>query len=103
MKATQIPDENQIEVAKIQLKDVARTWWLAEDARLGKPITWDQFLKSFYKRFFPVIDQKEMEEQFIRLQQRNRTVDEYAAEFLRLSQFTPYMMADEENQANRFQ
>jgi len=43
MKAARIPDENQVEVAKIQLKDVARTWWLAEEARLEKPITWDQF------------------------------------------------------------
>ena len=39
IKAAQIPDENQVEVAKIQLKDVARTWWLAEEATLEKPIT----------------------------------------------------------------
>jgi len=71
LKATQIPDENQVEVVKIQLKDVARTWWLAEEARLEKPITWDQFLKGFYERFFPTTAQKEMEEQFIRLQQLN--------------------------------
>jgi len=30
-------------------------------------------------------------------------VDEYAAEFLRLSQFAPYMVADEEKRASRFQ
>ena len=57
-----------MKVAKIQLKDVARTWWLAEEARLEKPISWDQFLKGFYKRFFPATTQKEMEKQFIRLQ-----------------------------------
>ena len=44
-----------------------------------------------------------MEEQFIRLQQWNRSVDEYAAEFLRLSRFAPYMIADEEKRAARFQ
>ena len=60
-----------MEVAKIQLKDVARTWWLAEEARLEKPITWDQFLKGFCERFFPVMAQKEMDDQFIRLQQLN--------------------------------
>ena len=85
-----------MEVAKIQLKDVARTWWLAEEARLDKPITWDQFCKIFYDRFFPTTAQKEMEEQFIRLQQWNRSVDEYATEFLRLSRFAPYMVTDEE-------
>ena len=41
LKTARIPDENQVEVAKIQLKDVARTWWLAEEARLERPITWD--------------------------------------------------------------
>ena len=78
-----------MEVAKIQLKDMARTWWLAEEARLEKPITWDQFSSGFYERFFPTTAQKEMEEQFIKLQQLNRSVDEYATEFLRLSRFAP--------------
>ena len=44
-----------------------------------------------------------MEEQFIKLQQWNRSVDEYVAEFLRLSRFAPYMVADEEKRASRFQ
>jgi len=26
---------------------------LAEETRLEKPVTWDQFLKSFYERFSP--------------------------------------------------
>jgi len=52
-------------VIKIQLRDVARTWWLAEEATLEKPIMWDQFTKGFYERFFPATAQKEMEEQFI--------------------------------------
>ena len=39
LKAAWIPDGNQVKVAKIQLKDVARTWWLAEEASLEKPIT----------------------------------------------------------------
>jgi len=103
LKAARVPEEDQVEVAKIQLKDVARNWWIAEEARLEKPITWDQFSKSFYDRFFPTTAQKEMEEQFIRLQQWNRSVDEYAAEFLRLSRFAPYMIADEEKRASRFQ
>ena len=38
-----------------------------------------------YEMFFPAMAQKEMEEQFIRLQQLNQSVDEYAAEFLTLS------------------
>ena len=85
LKAARIPDENQVEMAKIQLKAISRTWWLAEEMRLDKPISQDQFSKSFYERFFPTLAKKEIEEQFIRLHQWNWSVDKYAAEFLRLS------------------
>ena len=44
-----------------------------------------------------------MEQQFINLRHESRTVDEYATEFLRLSRFAPYMVAEEEDRANRFQ
>ena len=49
LKVARVPNENQVEVAKIQLKDMARTWWLAEEARLKKSITWDQFLKDLWE------------------------------------------------------
>jgi len=39
-------------VAKIQLKDVARTCF-SRKVRLEKLISLDQFSKSFYERFFP--------------------------------------------------
>jgi len=44
-----------------------------------------------------------MEQQFVNLRQGSRTVNEYAAEFLSLSRFAPYMVGKDENQANRFQ
>ena len=102
LNAARVPQESQVEVAKIQLKDIARTWWLAEEARLERPITWTTFSKSFYSRFFPATARKDMAEQFIRLQQGDKSVDQYAAEFLRLSRFAPYMIADEEDRASRF-
>jgi len=30
--------------------------------QLEKPITWDQFSKGYYERFFPITAQKEIEE-----------------------------------------
>ena len=53
LNVAQVPKENQVEVPKIQLKVIVRTWWLAEEARLDKPIILDQVSKSFYERFFP--------------------------------------------------
>ena len=44
-----------------------------------------------------------MEERFINLKQWNRSVDDYAVEFSRLSRFAAYMVADEAKRVSRFQ
>ena len=51
LKVARILGENQVEVAKIQLKDVARTWWLGEEARLEKPISWDNSRRASMRDF----------------------------------------------------
>jgi len=40
---------------------------------------------------------REMIEQFMKLKQWDKSVDEYAAEFLSLGQFAPSLVADEED------
>jgi hypothetical protein len=91
LKAARVPEADQVEIVKIQLADIARSGWLAEEARLTPPITWKKFTDGFYERFFPSTAQQDMEEEFINLKQSHRTVDEYAAEFLRLSRVVKYM------------
>jgi len=70
---------------------------------LEKPVAWEKFTESVYERFPPKTTRREMKQQFINLRQGSSTVDEYAAKFLRLSRFASYMVADEEDWANRFQ
>lgn len=67
LRAARIPPENRVDIVKIQLKDVARAWWLAEEPRLEKPVTWKAFSESFYAQFFPATAQREMEQKFIEL------------------------------------
>ena len=73
-----------------------------EEAKLLAPITWKQLSDGFYERFFPKTAMKDMEEQFIALQQGGRSVDAYAAEFLRLSRFALNLVSTEECRADRF-
>jgi len=103
LEAANIPAADQVKVVKIQFTDIARSWWLSEEAKHPGPITWKQFSDSFYERFFPKTAKRQMEHEFINLTQGTRTVDQYAAEFLRLSRFAPSMVADEEDKANRLQ
>ena len=58
MKAIRIADEDQVKVAKIQVRHVVTVWWIAEEAKLEKSFTWGQFSKSFYERFFPKMAHK---------------------------------------------
>ena len=44
-----------------------------------------------------------MQSQFMNLKQMDKSVEAYAAEFLRLSRFSPQMVADEADRADRFQ
>ena len=53
MTVARIPEDNQVEVIKLHIKDMAKNWWKATEATLQKPISWDQFSKSFLERFFP--------------------------------------------------
>ena len=51
LEAANIPAADQVKVVKVQLTDVARTWWLAEVNIQGQA-TWKQFSDSFLERFF---------------------------------------------------
>lgn len=54
LKAARIPKENQVEVVYIQLTNVARTWWLAEEIKYHEPLTWEKFMEAFHTRIFPI-------------------------------------------------
>lgn len=103
LKAVNVSEADYVKVVKVQLIDVARTWWLAEEAKAQAPHTWKQFSDGFFERFFPESAQKDLEEKFIALKQWDRYVDVNAAEFLRLSHFAPYMVATEKKRVKRFQ
>ena len=76
LNAARVPKDDQVELIKIKLVDVAQTWWIAQ---LEKLVPWEKFTESFYERFFPKTAKMEMEQQFNNLQQGSRSVDEYAA------------------------
>ena len=103
LKAARVPEDERVDVMGIQLTDLAHIWWTNETERLGPgPIYWDVFATAFLEKFFPSTARYEMERRFITLVQGNRTVDEYAAEFTRLSRFAPAHVATEEKRAEKF-
>jgi len=102
LKAARVPEADRVDVVSIQLTDLAHLWWTNEMERLGVPATWDMFTEAFMDKFFPETAKFEMERRFTNLIQGNRSVDDYAAEFTRLSRFAPALVADEATRARRF-
>ena len=94
LRAAKVPEVDQVEAVVIQLEDIARVWWLAEEPRMQRPVTWRPFSDGFLARFFPKTAKREMEERFCQLRQHDLSVDAYVAEFVRLSRFAPSMVAD---------
>ncbi|XP_020243711.1 uncharacterized protein LOC109821969 [Asparagus officinalis] len=128
LRAAKIPDEDRVDIVQLQLSNIARTWWDAEEEKLPKPVSWETFQESFLEAFFPKIARLEMHRrfvmlrqrastveaffpkiarlemhrQFVMLRQRASTVDEYAAEFAKLSRFAPGMVSNEVDKGQRF-
>ena len=102
LKAARVPEADRVDVVSIQLTDLAHIWWTNELTRLEAPVTWETFSEAFLEKFFPETAKFEMERKFTHLTQGNRSVDEYAAEFTRLSRFAPTLVADEATRARRF-
>lgn len=85
LKVVRIPKKNRVEVVCIQLTDVARTWWLADEVRHQEPLNWKKFMEVFHARFFQVSEKQVMRKKFLELQQRDQVVNTYAAVLVRLS------------------
>ncbi|XP_038982216.1 uncharacterized protein LOC120110696 [Phoenix dactylifera] len=66
-------------------------------------LTWQRFRTAFYSKYFPSSRLRELESEFLNLNQETMTVDEYEAEFDRLSRFAPTLVMDAEFQMRRFE
>ena len=84
--ATRVSEVNRVDVVKIQLTGVP-----ARAACRGDPFTETRHLgdvfRGIFGQFFLDRVKTEMEQKFINLRQVDKTVDEYAIEFFKLSRF----------------
>ena len=72
---------------------------------LGAKVTipWKDFKDAFLEQFFPQTIRQAKAQEFIDLVQGAMTVEEYAAKFIELSRFAPYLVSTEELKARKFE
>ncbi|XP_074336919.1 uncharacterized protein LOC141674094 [Apium graveolens] len=68
-----------------------------------EPYTWTKFKKALEDKYFPRTVHLQKERDFIWLQQGERTVIEYKAEFIKLAKYASTLVADESSRARRLE
>lgn len=96
-------EDERIRFATYLLQGEAYDWLLLVEQRLdGHAISWGEFKEVFYDKYFPNSVQRQMESEFIKLEQRNLSVAQYEAEFTRLARFAPDIVTTERAKIIRF-
>ncbi|XP_057975368.1 uncharacterized protein LOC131162785 [Malania oleifera] len=93
-------DEQRVLYATYRLIGEAERWWsavrlLEEQSLVLVTLTWSWFTKLFFDQYIPATTREEKVEEFLNLTQRHWIVQQYAAKFIELSRFAPYIVYDE--------
>ena len=87
------------------LEGPAHFWWKSKKPKMeagGAPISWAAFKHYFCEKSYPALTRLKNRKAFMQLEQDNMSVEEYEAEFTRLSRFVPLMVATEEEKTDLF-
>jgi hypothetical protein len=91
-------DDEKVIFAAHQLQDVEGVWWRGYKAQVGAGhrITWDELRKAFHDHHIPKSVLKLKRDEFCKLKQGNKSVQEYTNAFNYLSQYAPHDVDEDE-------
>ncbi|XP_059635647.1 uncharacterized protein LOC132277819 [Cornus florida] len=96
-------DKLKITLATYNFIGDAEIWWKTISHMHDlDTMTYDNFKKLYYEKYFPVPKRRELKKEFDGLKQRNMTVTEYKNKFTSLLRFTPGIANDEEGKIEKF-
>ncbi|XP_056162535.1 uncharacterized protein LOC130136287 [Syzygium oleosum] len=98
-------EEEKVTLAIYKLQENASDWWRATKGQVfpaGTAPTWTIFTETFNGKYFSKSAREHKLAEFMRLRQGQMSVDQYEAEFTRLSKFAPRMIEDPVDKARRF-
>ncbi|XP_057979349.1 uncharacterized protein LOC131165473 [Malania oleifera] len=101
-------DKQKVYYAAFKMTGEAKRWWLfaklLKDQRLEKiALTWERFKELFFYRYFPLSFREEKIEEFTNLTQEEMTVAEYAAKFVELYRFAPFLILNKARKVEKFE
>ena len=96
-----VPEVHRVRQATSEFKDFAIIWWNQVVNSGLTPDTWDRLKVAMRARFVPPAFNRDMRKKLQRLDQRNRSVEEYYQE-LQISMLRCNVVEDEEDKMARF-
>ncbi|KAJ9564382.1 hypothetical protein OSB04_000348 [Centaurea solstitialis] len=99
-------NEDRVMFGTASLKSDALFWWKAKAFSKGpnvlQTMTWEEFTKEFKDQFCPPASLRQLEEEFMKLEQGNMTVRDYTAKFIEKSQFAEHQISTESRKIERY-
>ncbi|GAU42762.1 hypothetical protein TSUD_239250 [Trifolium subterraneum] len=92
-EAMECANENKLALGTYMLREEANQWWKNAKLRIcngAVVITWEMFNREFFNKYFPADVKNKKVVEFMRLEQGNMSVAEYAAKFESLCAFSPH-------------
>ncbi|GAU48856.1 hypothetical protein TSUD_288630 [Trifolium subterraneum] len=86
-------NENKLALGTYMLREEANQWWKNAKLRIGDGgvvITWEMFKREFFNKYFPADVKNKKVVEFMKLEQGDMSVAEYAAKFESLCSFSPH-------------
>ncbi|XP_074342497.1 uncharacterized protein LOC141680073 [Apium graveolens] len=100
----QVSDDSKTDYASYFLKGEVIFWWESTHALEGEgPVSWARFTELFLEKNFPDYLQSQLEVEFLKLKQGEKSVAEYKAKFTELARLAPGYVNIEIQKARRFQ
>ncbi|GAU28867.1 hypothetical protein TSUD_293190 [Trifolium subterraneum] len=91
--AMECANENKLALGTYMLREEANQWWKNAKLRIGNggvAITWEMFKREFFNKYFPADVKNKKVVEFMKLEQGDMSVAEYAAKFESLCAFSPH-------------
>ncbi|KAF1884418.1 hypothetical protein Lal_00033424 [Lupinus albus] len=92
-RAMNCSEAQKLAYATYMLVKEAENWWKFTRRQMeteGQLISWGTFKEKFLHKYFPADLKQKKEMEFLKLEQGNMSVGEYAAKFEELARFCPY-------------
>ncbi|KAF1886053.1 hypothetical protein Lal_00021334 [Lupinus albus] len=107
-QAMNCSEAQKLAYATYMLGTEAENWWEFTRRQMeteGQLISWSTFKAKFLHKYFPADLKRQKEMEFLKLEQGNMSVGEYAAKFEELARFCPYseLEVDRRSKCSKFE